>query len=32
VKLPEHLDEHSKKALETIEKHYHHDVRAGLSL
>lgn len=32
VKLPEHLDDHAKKALETIEKSYHRDVRAGLSL
>lgn len=32
VKLPEQLDEHAKKALETLEKHYQGDVRAGLSL
>jgi DnaJ-class molecular chaperone len=32
VKLPEHLDEAGRKALETLERQYHRDVRAGLSL
>lgn len=32
VKLPEHLDEAGKKAVETLEQQYHRDVRAGLSL
>jgi hypothetical protein len=34
VKLPEHLhlDEAGKKAIHTLEKHYHGDVRAKLTL
>lgn len=32
VKLPEHLDETTKKAINTLDKHYGHDVRAKLAL
>ena len=32
IKLPETLDETAKKAVHTIEKHYHGDVRAKLTL
>ncbi|MFZ5439472.1 MAG: DnaJ C-terminal domain-containing protein [Myxococcota bacterium] len=32
VKLPEHLDEATKKAIHTLDKHYAHDVRAKLAL
>lgn len=32
VKLPEHLDDTARKAIHTLEKHYHGDVRAKLTL
>ena len=32
VKLPEHLDETARKAIHTLEKHYHGDVRGKLTL
>lgn len=32
VKLPEHIDETARKAIHTLEKHYHGDVRAKLTL
>ena len=32
IKLPEHLDETARKAVHTLEKHYHGDVRSKLTL